>query len=549
MAPAVVVQATDQFSNVISGDTVTLSVENYPSGTVYSTFMATTDASGDATFTSVSLPTTGSYMVVATDGTVSSGNSNSFTVNPAAATTLVYTQQPSNAVAGATIAPNVVVDVEDEFGNVLAGDSSSVTLAVNDGVGSLNGTLTVQAQNGVATFSGLSLNAAGVYTLVASDANMNPIVSDGFTITQATATATVASAPSSIPYDGTSDVTYWATGTASGASGVANPTGMVGVVFYQGSSASGTPLSSPPVNPGIYTAVASYDGDCNYGSAQSTPVTFTIASASLPAWADPASAALWDATAHTLTVTGPTTIIADPGADAPIINASGSSAAVIFQPVSGFNIHIGGLNLSDGATATVQSLGASRSASNHSVLVIADGANNFSIDGTSLLNVMDNDMIVKNGDVSYIEGLILAARDVANGDSWDGTHGITSSIAQQVFNANGGQEFTSLGYARNGDLDNFNGSYATFGPGNEAVDGNAVLIKYTYVGDVDLNGTVDANDDGVFGNEYDGGATTGHHWDDGDMNGDGVIDANDDGIFGNYYGFGTPASPEFPTPL
>ena len=43
-------------------------MENYPSGTVYSTFTATTDGNGNATFANVSLPMAGTYTVVATDG-------------------------------------------------------------------------------------------------------------------------------------------------------------------------------------------------------------------------------------------------------------------------------------------------------------------------------------------------------------------------------------------------------------------------------------------------------------------------------------------------
>ena len=54
----------------------------------------------------------------------------------------------------------------------LASDSSSVTLSLgnNPGGGTLGGTLTVAAVNGLATFNNLSINAAGSgYTLVATD--------------------------------------------------------------------------------------------------------------------------------------------------------------------------------------------------------------------------------------------------------------------------------------------------------------------------------------------------------------------------------------------
>jgi hypothetical protein len=295
IAPAIVVQATDQNGNVINGDTVALALENYPSGTVYSTFTATTDSNGDATFGDVSLPTAGTYTVVATDGTVSSGNSGSFTVSPAAASTLVFAQQPGNAPAGSAISPNVVVDVEDQFGNLVTTDDSTVVLSLN-GDAALNGTLAVQAQNGVATFSGLSVNGSGVYAISAADGSLAAATSSGFTVSRATPTLMLASPPTSITYDGTVDVTNWAMPSVSGVSGMANPTGLPNVVFYGGISPVGTPLASAPVDAGTYTAVASYCGDANYATAQSAPVTFTIAQASLTVSGMAASNKVYDGT-------------------------------------------------------------------------------------------------------------------------------------------------------------------------------------------------------------------------------------------------------------
>ena len=274
IAPAITVQAKDQYGNVISGDTVTLAIESYPSGSVSNTFIATTDSSGIAAFAGVSLATAGTYAAVATAGAVSTGSSSTFVVSPAAASKLVFSQQPSNVPAGAVISPNLVVDVEDPFGNLVVTDNSNVALSLN-GEGTLNGTPAVQAQNGVATFSGLSVNGAGIYTISAGDGSLAAI-STAFAISRATPTVALASPPPSITYDGTSDVTKWAIPNVSGVSGMANPTGLPNVVFYGGNSPAGTPLASAPVNPGTYTAVASYSGDANYGAASSAPVIFNI---------------------------------------------------------------------------------------------------------------------------------------------------------------------------------------------------------------------------------------------------------------------------------
>jgi hypothetical protein len=87
-------------------------------------------------------------------------------------TQVAFGQQPLSTGANASITPAVTVLVEDSLGNVVATDSSSVTVAIgtNPGGGTLSGTKTMTAVNGVATFSGLSINQFGSgYTLVATD--------------------------------------------------------------------------------------------------------------------------------------------------------------------------------------------------------------------------------------------------------------------------------------------------------------------------------------------------------------------------------------------
>ena len=78
--------------------------------------------------------------------------------------------QPSNVTVGNSISPAVAVSVEDSQGNVVTSATNSITVAIgnNPSSGTLGGTLTVAAVNGVATFSNLSINIAGTgYTLTA----------------------------------------------------------------------------------------------------------------------------------------------------------------------------------------------------------------------------------------------------------------------------------------------------------------------------------------------------------------------------------------------
>jgi hypothetical protein len=102
----------------------------------------------------------------------------------AAGPNLVITEEPGNTAAGASLS-SISVDVEDALGNVLTSDSSNVTLSIgaNPSNGLLLGTQTVAAADGVATFTGLSITAAGNgYTLVASDGGDTIATSSPFNI-------------------------------------------------------------------------------------------------------------------------------------------------------------------------------------------------------------------------------------------------------------------------------------------------------------------------------------------------------------------------------
>src|SRR5436309_7903914 len=68
---------------------------------------------------------------------------------------LAFTVQPSNTTSKAAITPAVQVTIQDASGNTVTTANNSITLAIgtNSGNGTLSGTVTVTAVNGVATFS------------------------------------------------------------------------------------------------------------------------------------------------------------------------------------------------------------------------------------------------------------------------------------------------------------------------------------------------------------------------------------------------------------
>ena len=150
-------QVMDSAGDVVPGHAVTWSSSD--------PLIASVDGTGLVTGRGVGGPVT----ISATAGTVV-GTTQVTVVRPPA-TGLVFSVQPSNVAAGDAITPSVEVSVVDSLGNRIAGDTTTVSLALgaNPGGGTLSGTTSVAAIDGVARFPGLSLDKAGSgYTLVAT---------------------------------------------------------------------------------------------------------------------------------------------------------------------------------------------------------------------------------------------------------------------------------------------------------------------------------------------------------------------------------------------
>ena len=79
------------------------------------------------------------------------------------------------------------VSIEDANGNVVTGNTSTVTLTLSSGTfASGSNTATAVASGGVATFGSLSINTAGTgYTLTATDGSLTGATSSSFNVTAA----------------------------------------------------------------------------------------------------------------------------------------------------------------------------------------------------------------------------------------------------------------------------------------------------------------------------------------------------------------------------
>jgi hypothetical protein len=188
ITPAVQVVVQDAQGNTVPGSTASVTVAlTTPNGAALGGTTTVSAVSGVASFGSLTVDLTGSYTLTATSGSLTAATSGSFNITPAAASQLVFTGQPTDAVASTTIQPPVQVTVKDAFGNTVTSATTSITVAIATppppGGGSLSGTTTVSAVSGVATFSNLSIDkAASGYALTANGGGLPQATSASFAI-------------------------------------------------------------------------------------------------------------------------------------------------------------------------------------------------------------------------------------------------------------------------------------------------------------------------------------------------------------------------------
>src|SRR5437016_227108 len=190
ITPAVQGGMRDAQGNTVTTATTSITVAigtNPASGTLAGT-PTVAAVNGVATFANLSINNPGTGYTLAASATGLTGaTSSAFNISVGAAAKLAFTVQPSNAAAGAAITPAVQVAVQDAQGNTVTTATTSITLAIgtNPASGTLAGTTTVAAVNGVATFSNLSIDKAGTgYTLTASATGLTGATSSAFNVVE-----------------------------------------------------------------------------------------------------------------------------------------------------------------------------------------------------------------------------------------------------------------------------------------------------------------------------------------------------------------------------
>jgi hypothetical protein len=193
ISPAVRVTAQDALGNTATGfaGTVAMAFATNPPGGILSGTIAVAAVNGVATFSNLRIDQAGTgYSLRATSNGLTQATSSTFDINAGSATQLVFTVQPSTAVAGAPLTPAIQVTARDALGNTATSFLNNITVAITGGTGTpgavLSGTRTVGAVAGVATFSTLSIDASGTgYTLTATASGLTGAISTAFDIAAA----------------------------------------------------------------------------------------------------------------------------------------------------------------------------------------------------------------------------------------------------------------------------------------------------------------------------------------------------------------------------
>jgi hypothetical protein len=162
---------------------VAVSIVSGPAGAKLGGTLTAMASNGIATFSDLQITQQGTYVLeISTNGITAETAPITITAGPPSQ--LGVTVKPSVSWQFGSISPGIVVDVTDQYGNLVTAGNPTVTAAIVSGpVGAvLYGTLTVPATNGYALFRNLSLNLPGMYGLAFSSGNKGPVVVDDLEI-------------------------------------------------------------------------------------------------------------------------------------------------------------------------------------------------------------------------------------------------------------------------------------------------------------------------------------------------------------------------------
>ena len=413
------IQIQDANGNNVAAAGRAISVELIGSGTLNGATTVSTNSQGLATFSNLSITgPAGSYTLNFTGtflGEDFTGvTSDPITLTAGAASKLAFTTQPSATTAGAAITPAVRVTIQDALGQTASGATNAVTLALgsNPGGGTLSGTTTVNAVNGVATFANLSINNAGTgYTLAASAAGLTGAASTAFNVLTGAATTLAAStSPSATTVAG----------------GTAAPTPAVRATDASGNPVAGVAVTFSVVNGGSVSG----ESQTTNAAGIATVGSWTIGPTAGTAYQLQAAAAGLNGSPVTFTTTatagsaGQLTIETQPAATAQSGVALSPQPAVQLRDAIGNPVSTGGVSITasiatgpggtlTNATATTNASG--RATFSGLAITGASGTYTLGFSGPSISGVTSNDIVLGSGAAAKLGIATQPSATVQNG--------------------------------------------------------------------------------------------------------------------------------------
>jgi Invasin, domain 3/Bacterial Ig-like domain (group 1) len=208
---SVTVTAKDAYGNIATGYTGTVSLTSTDPQVVVPGPYGFVGADNGSHALPVTLKTTGSQTVSASDGTLNA-TTGSVTVNPGPTSTLLLSGTPASVTAGNT--GSVTVTATDAYGNTTPAYTGTVTFTSSDGAWTGPSNYTFTGPNaGVHTFTNAyTLKTSGSRTITATDVPTSSITGTSAAITvnpgaASLALSTIGAAPGSITANGSSTST------------------------------------------------------------------------------------------------------------------------------------------------------------------------------------------------------------------------------------------------------------------------------------------------------------------------------------------------------
>ena len=161
ISPPPAVRARDQYNNIVNRAGIVVTAILQAGVATLSGTDATTDASGLATFSALTIGgavSAGVRTIGFTSNGVPAVAATPIALDPGTAATLTLQNVPAIARAGVPIAPGVTVSVTDQFNNPLSRPATTVTVSVAQGGGAVGGGTASTDTDGRATFPSLSID-------------------------------------------------------------------------------------------------------------------------------------------------------------------------------------------------------------------------------------------------------------------------------------------------------------------------------------------------------------------------------------------------------